>query len=287
MKEASNHGGEGAANYKKGLPGASHLLKQQGKPQTKGKCHCTRTLKCAVRHKLGKSSHFFPLFLEHLRQEEEAHTGAGSSLTFPLTLPQVLTNYTQGQTFLQPREQEAAGACTASAWHNRSHTGGRHGSEIVPISQVHAMTPCSSATLRVLLRGCGRTAWKEKQSEAFRTQPSAEEKLPGADQERKSPDMGTELGPGSKAGQAAWSGHFTLLQPHRNEAAPVWNNGKVETKRKTAFYTLSKPVQLRELPSSPSHKVVSGSERQQGSKPQQEARGTLQSLKLTCQCTPS
>lgn len=40
-----------------------------------------------------KITHFFPLFLEHLPQEEEAHPRTGSSLTFPLTLPQVLTNY--------------------------------------------------------------------------------------------------------------------------------------------------------------------------------------------------
>lgn len=106
-------------------------------------------------------------------------------------------------------------------------------------------------------------------------QPSAEEKLPGADQERKSPDMGTELGPGCKAGQAAWSGHFTLLQPHRNEAAPVWNNGKVETKRKTAFYTLSMPVQLRELPSSPSHKVALRSSRGLNHGRKQEAHSSL------------
>lgn len=78
----------------------------------------------------------------------------------------------------------------------------RYRSEIVPISRFHAMTPSSSAPLRVFVPGCGRRAWKEKQSAAFRTQPSAEEKLPGADQERKSPDMGTELSPRSKAGQS-------------------------------------------------------------------------------------
>lgn len=59
--------------------------------------------------------------------------------------------------------------------------------------------------------------------------------------------MGTELGPGSKAGQAVWFGHFTLLLPHRNGAAPVWNNGKADTKRKPAFYTLSMPAKFREL----------------------------------------
>lgn len=109
--ELSDEGGikpreRGGCKLQKGSARSQPPPKTTGEA-TKGKCHCTRTLKCAVRHKLGKSSRFFPLFLEHLREEEEAHAGAGSSLTFPLTLPQVLTNYTQGQTFLQPREQEA------------------------------------------------------------------------------------------------------------------------------------------------------------------------------------
>lgn len=39
MKEASNHGGEEAANYKKGLPGASHPLNPEtaGEATNKGK----------------------------------------------------------------------------------------------------------------------------------------------------------------------------------------------------------------------------------------------------------
>lgn len=44
-----------------------------------------------------------------------------------------------------------------------------------------------------------------------------------------------------------WFGHFTLLLPHRNGAAPAWNNGKADTKRKKASSTLSMPAQLREL----------------------------------------
>lgn len=152
-----------------------------------------------------KTSHFFPLFLEHLRQEEEeeeAHPRPGSSTTF--TLPQVLTNYTVRLSFLQPEEQEAAGDCTASAWHDGCHTRCRYGSEIVPISVSHLSSP-----VHLWL-------WEESpKGEAFRTQPSAEEQLPGADQERKAPDMGTELGPGSKARLAAWFGHLTLLQPQK------------------------------------------------------------------------
>lgn len=92
-----------------------------------------------------KTSHFFPLFLEHLHQEEEeeAHPRAGSSTTF--TLPQVLTNYTVRLSFLQPEEQEAAGDCTASAWHDGCHTRCRYGSEIVPISvsRHDPLQPCS------------------------------------------------------------------------------------------------------------------------------------------------
>lgn len=118
--------------------------------------------------------------------------------------------------------------------------------ELCP-SQFRAITPCGSATLK------GSWLWEEslegeaEWKKAFRGQPSAEKKLPGADQEGKSPHTGTELGAGSKAGQAAWFGHVTLLQPHRNGAAPAWNHGKLDTKRKPAFYTLSMPAQLREL----------------------------------------
>lgn len=94
MKEASNHGGEGAANYKNSLPGASHLLnpKATGEATKKGKMSLHEDSAMCSETQTGKTSPFFPLFLEHLRQEEEAHARAGSSLTFPLPLPRVLTN---------------------------------------------------------------------------------------------------------------------------------------------------------------------------------------------------
>lgn len=46
---------------------------------------------CSQTH-TGKISHFFSLFLEYFCQEGEAHPRTGSSLTLPLTLPQVLTD---------------------------------------------------------------------------------------------------------------------------------------------------------------------------------------------------
>lgn len=71
--ELSGEGGEGwGTNYKKESATPS-TLKQQGKPQTKGKCHCTRTLQCAVRHKLGKSPISFPSSLSISARRKHTH----------------------------------------------------------------------------------------------------------------------------------------------------------------------------------------------------------------------
>lgn len=74
--------------------GVSHPLnpKTTGKATNKGKMSLHQDSAMCSETQTGKISHFFPLFLDHLCQEEEAHPRAGSSLTFPLTLPQVLTN---------------------------------------------------------------------------------------------------------------------------------------------------------------------------------------------------
>lgn len=55
-------------------PATPSTLKQQGKPQRKGKCHCIRTLQCAVRHKLGKSPISFPSSMSiSARRREHTH----------------------------------------------------------------------------------------------------------------------------------------------------------------------------------------------------------------------
>lgn len=99
--------GRGGCKLQKGSARSQPPPKTTGEATNKGKMSLHEDSEMCSETQTGKTSHFFPLFLKHLRQEEEAHAGAGSSLTFPLTLPQVLTNYTQSQTFLQPREQEA------------------------------------------------------------------------------------------------------------------------------------------------------------------------------------
>lgn len=55
-------------------PATPSTLKQQGKPLRKGKCHCIRTLQCAVRHKLGKSPIPFPSSLSiSARRRKHTH----------------------------------------------------------------------------------------------------------------------------------------------------------------------------------------------------------------------
>lgn len=206
-------------------------LKTRGEATHKGKMSLQQDSAMCGETQSGKISHFFPLFLEHLPEHEEVHPRAGSSLTFPLTLLQVLTNYTQKKTFVQ--SLEAAGGCTGNAWHNRPPSGCRDGSKIVRISPLHAMTPRRSALL-----------W------AFHTPP--------APQKRGCTSL------------EQWEGR-----------------DKGETSFLSSLNACPAQGACAVLPSSPSHKVVSGSGRQQGSKPRQETTGTLQSLQLTWHCTPS